>query len=42
MAILIIEPHEETFINYLANKSVGVKLIDSPSYFVKNYEKKYG
>lgn len=36
----MVEPHEEAFINYLHNKSVGVKLIESPSNFVDDYERK--
>lgn len=40
VAILMIEEHEEAFIQYLANKSVGVQLIESPSHFVPKYETK--
>lgn len=38
-AILLIEKHEEAFINYLGNKSVGVKLLDSPEHFIPGYKK---
>jgi superfamily II DNA/RNA helicase len=38
VAILLIEKHEETFINYLANKNVGIKFIASPSYFIPKFE----
>ena len=38
-AILLIEKHEEAFISYLGNKSVGVKLIESPSHFINGYDK---